>query len=170
MVAMMVFLFACFGPRPSRPRWQSKRPGTIGPHSPEPERMWRTVEQSFVVSRGMRTCSQGKKVLGEPLREDDRGEAVLRSDMPHRARRRGGQQMGRTPQWSIRHRVPPPSASTTRQKSRWSIGQPGGANRYAQRAGQTATQGLMILSPAASNGLTSRVATEKPRARAVAAI
>lgn len=65
MVAMMMFLFARFGPRPSRPRWQSKRSGTIGPHSSEPKRMWRTFGQSFVVSRGMRACEQGKKVLNE---------------------------------------------------------------------------------------------------------
>src|SRR5690606_31129833 len=26
--------FACFGPRPSRPRWLSTGPGTIGPHPP----------------------------------------------------------------------------------------------------------------------------------------
>jgi hypothetical protein len=32
MVAIVVFLFRLFGPRPSRPRWLSIRPGTIGTH------------------------------------------------------------------------------------------------------------------------------------------
>jgi len=32
MVAIVLFPFRSIGPRPSRPRWLSQRPGTIGPH------------------------------------------------------------------------------------------------------------------------------------------
>lgn len=38
----------------------------------------------------MRTTFAGEESRARPLRENDRGEAVLRSDMPHRARRRDG--------------------------------------------------------------------------------
>ncbi|WP_246732967.1 P-type conjugative transfer protein TrbG [Rhizobium ruizarguesonis] len=47
---------------------------------------WRAVGRNFVVARGMRTQFAGEESCGRPLRENDRGEAGLRSDMPHRAR------------------------------------------------------------------------------------
>lgn len=42
--------------------------------------------RNFVASRGMAAEPTGEESYGWPLREDDRGEAALRSDMPHRAR------------------------------------------------------------------------------------
>jgi len=52
IVAMVPFL-CCFGPRPSRPRWLSTRPGTIGPHLAEAEMQWRAAIGDFVSGRGM---------------------------------------------------------------------------------------------------------------------
>ncbi|AGB73282.1 hypothetical protein RTCIAT899_PA00960 (plasmid) [Rhizobium tropici CIAT 899] len=47
---------------------------------------WRAARRSFVASRGMSASRSGEESFARPLREDDRGEAGLRSDMPHRAR------------------------------------------------------------------------------------
>lgn len=48
----------------------------------------------------------GEESLARSLREDDRGEAVLRSDMPHRARRRVDPQTkgNMKPHWPGQHR------------------------------------------------------------------
>ncbi|AGS24579.1 hypothetical protein REMIM1_PC00226 (plasmid) [Rhizobium etli bv. mimosae str. Mim1] len=47
---------------------------------------WRAAWRNFVVARGMSASRSGEESFARPLREDDRGEAGLRSDMPHRAR------------------------------------------------------------------------------------
>lgn len=47
---------------------------------------WRTTGNGFLVSRGMRTSFAGEERCGRALREDDRGVAAPRSDMPHRGR------------------------------------------------------------------------------------
>ncbi|AIC29700.1 hypothetical protein IE4771_PA00194 (plasmid) [Rhizobium etli bv. mimosae str. IE4771] len=47
---------------------------------------WRAARRNFVVPRGMGAPRSGEESFGRPLREDDRGEAGFRSDMPHRAR------------------------------------------------------------------------------------
>ncbi|AGS24585.1 hypothetical protein REMIM1_PC00232 (plasmid) [Rhizobium etli bv. mimosae str. Mim1] len=47
---------------------------------------WRAARRSFVAPRGMGASRAGEESFAGPLREDDRGEAGLRSDTPHRAR------------------------------------------------------------------------------------
>ncbi len=47
---------------------------------------WRAARRNFVVPRGMGAPRSGEESFARPLREDDRGEAGFRSDMPHRAR------------------------------------------------------------------------------------
>lgn len=47
---------------------------------------WRAARRDFLVSRGMTAKPEGDESLVAPLREDERGAAVLRSDLPHRAR------------------------------------------------------------------------------------
>ncbi|ABC93012.1 hypothetical conserved protein (plasmid) [Rhizobium etli CFN 42] len=65
---------------------------------------WRAAKRNFVAARGMAAPPPGEESFAWPLREDDRGEAVLRSDMPHRARegrawlsRQGNMSMAATP-------------------------------------------------------------------------
>lgn len=79
---------------------------------------WRAARGGFLVSRGMTaargphsTCRMGWVPAGEescrrPLREDDRGAAGLRSDMPHRGRdgRARVDQTGRLSKMAGRHR------------------------------------------------------------------
>ncbi|APO70017.1 hypothetical protein IE4872_PB00147 (plasmid) [Rhizobium gallicum] len=48
---------------------------------------WRAARRNFVVPRGMGAPRSGEESFARPLREDDRGEAGFRSDMPHRARK-----------------------------------------------------------------------------------
>ncbi|AGB73779.1 hypothetical protein RHSP_83488 [Rhizobium freirei PRF 81] len=50
------------------------------------EMKWRAARRSFVAPRGMSASRSAEESFARPLREDDRGEAGLRSDMPHRAR------------------------------------------------------------------------------------
>ncbi len=67
---------------------------------------WRAAGGGFLVSRGMAAQPTGEESRGRPLREDDRGAAGLRSDMPHRGR--GGRarvdQTGRVSEMAGRHR------------------------------------------------------------------
>lgn len=60
-------------------RWQSKRSETIGPHTSGPQ-----------CNGGRQEAALLDREECEPLRDNDRGEAVLRLDMPHRARGRTG--------------------------------------------------------------------------------
>ncbi|MBP2449856.1 hypothetical protein JOH51_007364 [Rhizobium leguminosarum] len=60
---------------------------------------WRAARGDFLVARGMAAQPAGDESFGAPLREHERGEAVLRPDMPHRAREWSPVVKGRNMQW-----------------------------------------------------------------------
>lgn len=84
-----MFLFALFGPRPSRPRWQSKDRRRSDRTSKRPQCNGGRVEAAFLDREEWR-AAPGEESRSRPLRENDRGEAGFRSDMPNRAAERAG--------------------------------------------------------------------------------
>src|SRR5690606_31863576 len=72
-----------------------ERPETIGPHLEEAAMEWRAAGSGFLGPRGMAAQPAGEESRRRPLRENDRGEAGFRSDMPNRAAERAGQVPGR---------------------------------------------------------------------------
>src|SRR5690606_31863577 len=64
MVAMMMFLFVSSGPRPSRPRWQSKDRRRSDRTSKRPQWNGGRPEAAFLDREEWRRSRQGKKVAG----------------------------------------------------------------------------------------------------------
>src|SRR5712664_3301354 len=87
MVAIVVFLFP-IGPRQSRPRWWSFDRGRSD-RTRRAQRQRLTAADGFFASRCKARHARRKKSWRRLLREDDRGEAGLRSDPIH-SRPRGG--------------------------------------------------------------------------------
>ena len=86
MTAIVVILSGLFG-RACRGLDDGVRTGGDRHCTLWAETKWRAAGSSFLVSRGMRTCSQGKKVADGRCGRGDRDEVVLRSHQIHRGLR-----------------------------------------------------------------------------------
>jgi hypothetical protein len=74
MVAIVVFLFRLFGPRPSRSRWQSIGPGTIGLHLKGRNEVEDGHRRGFVASRGMGALQRTGEENDPAVADADRAE------------------------------------------------------------------------------------------------